>query len=155
MKLSPEQLEKLIHQNLRALPDRRAPRSLESRVLAAIEARAARHWWQQSFREWPVAARGVFILFSAGLIKLALTAAVWVMADFNAAEVTNAFSNQFAWLHALRNAVGGVGELCAVIGRSIPTVWVYAVLGGIVALYATLFGLGATAYRMLYANSNR
>jgi hypothetical protein len=55
MKLSPEQLEKLIHSNLRALPDRRAPRSLESRVHAAIETRAALPWWKQSFAQWPVA----------------------------------------------------------------------------------------------------
>lgn len=155
MKLSPEQLEKLVHDNLRALPPRRAPRSLESRVLAAIEARAALPWWQQSFRSWPVAARVVFILFSAGVIKVALMGAVWVMAGFNATEFANAFSTQFSWFNSLRNAFGSVTELFAVLGRSIPTLWIYAVLGGIATVYVTLFGLGATAYRMLYANSNR
>lgn len=42
--LSPQDLEKLIHQTLRALPDRKAPRSLEHRVLAAIAARQALPW---------------------------------------------------------------------------------------------------------------
>ena len=54
-------LENFIHQTLRSLPDRPAPRSLESRVLAAIEARAALPWWKQSFAQWPVAARFVWL----------------------------------------------------------------------------------------------
>ena len=40
-RLNPEQLEKMVHAALRSLPDRRAPASLEARVLAAVQARAA------------------------------------------------------------------------------------------------------------------
>ena len=32
----PEKLERLIHQTLRSLPNRRAPHTLEARVLAAL-----------------------------------------------------------------------------------------------------------------------
>ncbi len=155
MKLSPDQLEKLIHQNLRALPDRRAPRSLESRVLMAIAARASLPWWKRSFAQWPVIARVAFILFSAGLVKVALMAAVWVMAGFSGAEFTNAFSTQFAWLHQITSAIGGMREFFAILGRSIPALWIYAAFGTIAAIYVSLFGIGATAYRALYANSNR
>jgi len=35
MKPTPEELERIIHQTLRSLPPRRAPHSLESRVLVA------------------------------------------------------------------------------------------------------------------------
>ena len=38
----PEKLERAIHETLRALPPRRAPRTLEARVLAELERRAAR-----------------------------------------------------------------------------------------------------------------
>ena len=152
MKLSPEQLEKLIHENLRALPARRAPRSLASRVLAAIEARAALPWWQQSFAQWPIAARAVFILFSAGLVKVALMAAVWVLAGFNSVEFANAFATQFTWFQRLSAAVGGVGEFFALLGRVIPSLWIYGALAVFASLYAMLFGLGATAYRTLYAS---
>ena len=44
-----ERLEKYIDSVLRAQPDKRAPASLESNVLAAIAQRAARPWWQRSF----------------------------------------------------------------------------------------------------------
>ncbi|MFZ5495326.1 MAG: hypothetical protein ACOZE5_08315 [Verrucomicrobiota bacterium] len=39
-KLSPEELEKFIHRELRALPPRKAPMGLEARVLAAVGTRA-------------------------------------------------------------------------------------------------------------------
>lgn len=152
MKRSPEDLEKLIHQTLRSLPDRRAPRSLEARVLAAIEARAARPWWQQSFAQWPMAARIVFLLFSAGLVKLALMAAVWVMGGFDAATYTSAFSNQFAWIERISAAFTGMADLCGLVFRAIPPLWLYGGLAVFAGIYVTLFGLGATAYRTLYAN---
>ena len=40
-KMTPEELEKFIHRELRALPPRKAPASLEARILAAVEARPA------------------------------------------------------------------------------------------------------------------
>lgn len=152
MKRSPEELEKLIHQTLRALPDRRAPRTLEARVLAAIEARAALPWWQQSFRQWPAAARGLFLVVAGGVVKLSLMAAVWVMTGFDAAGYENAFSTQFAWLERAGRIVAGIGDFCQILWHSIPPLWLYGTLAGIAALYLALFGLGATAYRTLYAN---
>ncbi len=90
MKNSPEDFEKFIHQALRSLPDRRAPRSLESRVFAAIEARASLPWWKHSFADWPLAARCVFLLFTGGLVKLALMATVWAMAGFESSQLASA-----------------------------------------------------------------
>ena len=40
-KLTPEELEKFIHRELRALPTRRAPAGFEARLQAAVEARSA------------------------------------------------------------------------------------------------------------------
>jgi hypothetical protein len=152
MKRSPEELEKLLHQTLRSLPDRRAPRSLESRVLAAIEARAARPWWQQSFAQWPVAARSVFILLAGGIVKLMLMATVWVMAGFNSEQYSNAFSTQFAWLNRIGAAISGTGDFFVLLWHSIPPLYLYGGLACLGALYLALFGLGAAAYRTLYAN---
>jgi len=152
MKRSPEELEKLIHQTLRAVPDRRAPRALESRVLAAIEARAAQPWWKKSFAQWPVAARCLFILFSGGAVKLALMASVLVMAQFDTTEYANAFSTQYTWLTRLGNVATALVDFAQLLWHSIPSLYLYgglAVLGG---LYLSLFGLGAAAYRTLYVN---
>ena len=152
MKHSPEQLEKLIHQTLRSLPDRHAPHTLEARVRAAVAARAALPWWHQSFAQWPLAARCVFILVSGGLVKVALMAAVWVMAGFDGAQFTSAFAQPMAWLEGARMVFSGVGNFFALIVRNIPALWLYGGLAVVAALYTSLFGLGAAAYRMLYAN---
>ena len=45
---NPDNLEQLIDRTLRELPLRRAPRTLETRVLAAIAARQALPWWKRS-----------------------------------------------------------------------------------------------------------
>lgn len=150
MKPSPEQLEQIIHRTLKSLPARPAPRSLESRVLAAIEARAALPWWKQSFTHWPVAARCVFIVVAAAVTKLVLMGTVWAMAGFNSAELADAF--QFPWLESLNHTVRWAGDYALRLVSLIPPLWLYAALGGIAALYATLFGLGATAYRTLFAD---
>ncbi|MBI3885017.1 MAG: hypothetical protein HY302_04730, partial [Opitutae bacterium] len=46
--MTPEELEQIVHQNLRALPPRRAPRTLGARVLAELERRRALAWWHRS-----------------------------------------------------------------------------------------------------------
>jgi len=151
MKHSPEDLEKFIHQTLRALPARRAPHSLESRVRAAIEARAALPWWQQSFARWPLAARVAFFIGSAGVAKVALMAAVWVMAGFDGAQLANAFSTQVSWFQTASGVVNGLGDFCSMLFRNIPPLWLYGGLAFVAVMYAALFGLGAAAYRTLYS----
>jgi hypothetical protein len=123
-------------------------------VLAAIEARAALPWWKQSFAEWPVVARCVFLLFTGGLVKLALMAAVWAMAGFESSQYASAFTSEFTWLERSRSVAAGIGDFCALIFHSIPALWLYGGLAVIAAIYATLFGLGATAYRTLYSTRN-
>jgi hypothetical protein len=145
-------LEDFIHRSLRSLPDRPAPRSLESRVLAAIEARAALPWWRKSFAQWPVAARILFILLSAGIVKLALMATVWASGGFQASELVSTFSTQLSWIEAIRGAVRGTVDSFSIVLRSIPPVWLYGTVAVIAGVYASLFSLGATAYRALYSN---
>ena len=152
MKTSPEELEKLIHQTLRSLPDRRAPRSLEARVHAAIAARAALPWWKQSYAQWPLAARCVFLVVSGTLAAGVIALAVWTMTGFRSSEVAHAFATPLLWIELIRGAAIGIGEFCALIVRNIPAVWLYGGLAVFAAAYATLFGIGAAAYRALVAN---
>lgn len=142
----------MIHQTLRALPDRRAPRSLESRVLAALAARAALPWWRQSFARWPVAVRCGFLLFSGGLVKAVLMLAVWAMGGFERTAFVNAFDTQFAWVAKINGAVAGIADIASLVYHAIPPVWLYGGLAVFACVYLALFGLGATAYRTLYAN---
>lgn len=145
-------LENFIHRTLRSLPDRPAPRSLEARVLSTIEARASLPWWKQSFAQWPIAARCIFLLLSAGLVKVAVTVTVWAIGGFQASEFAHAFSASVSWLEAIRGAVRGTTESFSILFRNIPPLWLYGVLAIIGGVYATLFSLGATAYRALFSN---
>lgn len=141
-------LERFVHQALRELPPRRAPRSLEARVLAELSRRAALPWWKQDFVHWPAAARGAFLVTSAALAA----ALVWVLGGLNVAPATEAISANFAWITTLRAITDGVGNLAAIVFRSVSPVWFYGGAIAVVALYAALFGLGTAAYRTLYAN---
>jgi hypothetical protein len=143
-----EQLERLIHHTLRDLPARRAPRSLESRVLAALAQRAALPWWRQDFAHWPMTARAAFLLGSLGVVLLV----TGVLTGVDASTFADAFGSRFAGLENLTHLAGSVTDAIGAIGRNLPLLWVYAALGVFVAMYAALFGLGAAAYRTLYAN---
>lgn len=148
----PEKLERAIHATLRALPPRRAPRTLEARVLAELERRAALPWWRQSFAHWPLAARALFLLASVALVKLTLMAAVWVMAGFDSGAFVAAFSTPVSWAQTGVALVRGIADFFVIIFRSIPPVWLYGTVAFVAAMYAALVGLGAAAYRTLYVS---
>jgi hypothetical protein len=146
-----QELERLVHQTLRELPPRRAPHSLEQRVLAEIERRLALPWWRKSFGHWPIVARAGFVVVSAGIVKLALLATVWVMAGFDPAQFREAFAAQLTWMENGLVVIRAIGDFFDIMLRTIPPLWLYGGLAFIGAMYVALFGLGAAAYRTLYA----
>lgn len=147
-----DRLEQALHRVLRGLPPRRAPRTLEARVIAELELRAALPWWRRNYAYWPFAVRVAFLVGSAGVVKLVLMAAVWAMAGFDNAQFAQAIAPQFAALDAVATLGRSVTEACGAVFRSLPAWWLYAAATVVAALYAALFGLGAAAYRTLYAN---
>ena len=66
-----EELERLVDRALHDLPLRRAPHTLESRVFAELERRAALPWWRRSFAHWPLPARSAFLVICIALIAFA------------------------------------------------------------------------------------
>jgi len=139
-------LERLIHRTLRDLPERRAPRTLEMRVLAAIAARQALPWWRQSFAHWPLVARGGFVLAAIGV--------AWAFTRVGGGSTALAADLQqpLGLLSGLRSAWSSVGEAGSTLLRCIPTVWLYGAVVGVAVVYTALFSLGATAYRTLVQN---
>lgn len=147
-KPNPQDLEKLIHQTLRALPDRAAPRSLEQRVLAAIAARQALPWWRQSFIHWPLAARGAFVVLSAVLAAAILAGYFRASGEVQSASL---FAGPLAAWARLQAFGGAMSDLGGVIWRSIPSWWIYGAFAFAATMYAAFFGLGAAAYRTFFA----
>ncbi|PTX91499.1 hypothetical protein [Opitutus sp. ER46] len=148
-----QKLEQWVNRAVRDLPSRRAPRSLEERVLAELSRRAALPWWRKSFASWPLGAKLVFIAVSAGV------AGLWLFATHWATLATTAVQTKAASLPALQAAqtagrlFSTVGEFGHTVVSSIPPLWLYGGAAVIVGLYLALFGLGAAAYRTLYASS--
>ncbi len=137
-------LEQYIHRALRELPDRRAPRSLEGRVMAALAARQATPWWRSSFDRWPVAARGAFLLLAGGLVVALMQ--LGSSAGLSADRVTESP----AWLDGLRVVWSSLCSAASTVERNIPRAWWYGAVSAVLVAYVGLFGLGATAYRTFF-----
>jgi hypothetical protein len=90
---------------------------------------------------WPLAARAGFVIVCGIFIKLAFTSTTWVLgaAEGPAASVRNT-----------AQVAGSLGETAHLIFASIPSQWLYIGAALAVAMYLTLFGIGAAAYRTLY-----
>ena len=146
-----QKLEQWARETLRELPPRRAPRSLEQRVLAELERRLALPWWRKSFGHWPMVARAAFVLSCAGLVRLALMGGAWMMSGFDPQQFKTAFAQPYAWMESGIAIVTAASGFFDIMGRNIPALWLYGGLAFFALMYATLFGLGAAAYRALHA----
>jgi len=143
-----QDLEQTLHHALKNLPPRRAPGTLEARVLAELARRAALPWWRLSFAHWPAAPRAAFVLLCVGLV--AGTFLGGVSAFVGNGTLTQAAAMFLAWAQPLLAVISSAGGLIALLLRVIPPLWIYAGLALGVVSYVALFGLGAAAYRTLY-----
>ena len=143
-----EKLERFIHQTLRDLPSRRAPRSLESRVLAELERRAALPWWHKSHAYWPAPVRAAFFVATATLAALLVAGLFSMMRAAGSPQ----FADTFAWFTLIRDLSHTAVDTGAALWRAIPPVWLYGTLALVAACYATLVGVGAAAYRTFRSN---
>jgi len=146
-----ERVERLLSRELRALPPRSAPRTLESRVFSELARRAARPWWQRSFADWPMGPRVAFVLICIALVGATFLGGVSAFVGVRSLSEVGALL--LVWMQPALVIMASVGGLAALLVRVIPPFWFYAGLAVGAMLYVTLFGLGAAAYRMLYRPS--
>ena len=151
--MTPEELEQFIHQQLRGLPARRAPRSLESRVLAALEQQAMIPWYHKSWSYWPAAVRAGFLACATGVAGAAITAFYLMTQGVDPGAVASKAESHFEGLSRLYAVGVWIADYTSQVIGSIPPLWLYGGLAAFVALYAAFFGLGAVAYRALYRNN--
>lgn len=149
-RLTPEQLEQRIHTVLRAQPSRRAPHSLEARVLAEIARRQTLPWWQKNFAQWPMVMRLAFVLSALGCLGLALLVTAQVGGWLSAAEASALLQPVSDLVNTVRAITVSLTEVVARQFPAVSPMWIYGGLACLSALYATAVGLGATAYRLLW-----
>jgi hypothetical protein len=134
---SHEALARLLDRTLHELPLRRAPLTLESRVLGELERRAALPWWRRSFAYWPPLARAAFVVICGALIRLAFLGGTTAVAGVRS----------LSWVGVL---TASAGNLATLLAHTAPPTWAYEGIAVCAVLYAVLFGLGAAVYRTLY-----
>jgi len=144
----PEKLEASIHRVLRALPDRKAPASLEARVLAELGRRAALPWWRKSFAYWPFPVRAAFFVASAVAAALIATGLI-ALVHGSGAALAGGVNDRLWWKILARETVAAVADRIRLLIGAIPSAWIYAVLGAVGVFYAMLAAIGAAAYRTL------
>lgn len=67
-------MDERLHRELRALPARRAPADLLTRIMAQAAARSERPWYRRAWWTWPAPARWAFVLTVSLAGALALAA---------------------------------------------------------------------------------
>jgi hypothetical protein len=136
-------------QVLERQPALKAPRTLEDRVLAALDGPAPTPWWRQSIFRWPPAARIGFIV--ASMACLWLSVVVWTFPEFagavSATPMTVSALPGFAPVRLLVDTVSALQTTSSIVARAVPLSWWYGGFGLVVATYAMVFGLGAFGYR--------
>jgi hypothetical protein len=148
---SEQKLERLMTQTLRGLPLRRAPGTVETRVLEELQRRAALPWWRVGFARWPAAPRAAFVVVCAALIAATILGGASAVVGMR--SLNEAAALPLSWLHPLLTVMSSAGGVAALMVRVIPPLWLYGALAFGIVLYVALFGLGAAAYRMLYRPS--
>ena len=149
-RLTPEQLEQKIHAVLREQPARRAPMSLESRVLGEIARRQALPWWKKSYANWPAPMRLAFLALGVALAVGTLLGSMHLAGVLSAQTFAPVIQPLVNAAVTLRAAGSALGELVRPLLPSISNQWLYIALAVIGASYALLLGIGATAYRVLW-----
>ena len=142
-------LERLISGVVAGLPTRRAPLTLEGRVLAAISEGNTPLARVQGFASWPAPLRWLafpaLTAVAAGLMLMA-GGAGRDTADLARALVPGGWT---ALWDALRATVEAAGGAMALLGSSLPGSWWYVALAVLACWYAGVVGLGFAAYRLL------
>jgi hypothetical protein len=143
-----QKLERAVSRALKGLPARRAPSTLESRVLSELQRRAALPWWRVGFAQWPAAPRVAFVVICIALVAATILGGVSALVGVRSLNEVAALV--LTWLHPFLAVISSAGGVAAVLVRIIPPLWLYGGMALGIVLYVSLFGLGAAAYRTLY-----
>jgi hypothetical protein len=145
---SGQKLERTLTQALEGLPLRRAPSTLELRVVDELERRAALPWWRVSFTHWPAAPRVAFVAVCIALVAATILGGVFAFAGDRSFDQAAALV--LSWVQPFLAVMSSAGGVATLLVRVIPPLWLYGGLALGIVLYVALFGLGAAAYRTLY-----
>jgi len=141
-----QKLESALSEALKGLPLRRAPSTLEARVVGELDRRAALPWWRVSFAHWPAAPRVAFVAVCIALVAATILGGVF--AFLGDRPVSEAAALVLSWVHPFLAVMSSAGGVATLLVRVIHPLWLYGGMALGIMLYLALFGLGAAAYRL-------
>jgi len=146
-----QRLERQIDRALKSLPEIPAPEHLLGRVLARIEVAAAKPWYQQSWSEWPVAARFISaVLLSA--VFAGLCYFVWKAPEIQLLQPLLAKARSAAGIaDALWRVMEALLGVIAIAFRQLGTGALVAFAALALVGYALFVGLGTVYFRVALA----
>ena len=147
-----ERIERLVDAVLKEQPLRRAPLSLQSRVLEEIERRAALPWWRMSFLHWPLLVRVAFVLGSLAIARFVWTSTVVLAGRVQSDPMVDTITRPLSWAGQTADSFARAASFCSALFNAIPSHWLYIGTALALTLYLAAVALGATAYRALYVN---
>ncbi|MFO1496858.1 MAG: hypothetical protein U1G07_00420 [Verrucomicrobiota bacterium] len=141
-------LEALIQRELAKLPERPAPECLIPHVLARIQARRERAWWQRPWAEWPRVMRLASLpLMILGAIGTTLGAVVFYRVLVSSLGLARS-SETFETVSAAWDVLSALGNALLLLGRTAGQQWL--LWGFVVAfsMYLACVGLGTLCFRV-------
>lgn len=145
-------LEELIQRELSKLPERQAPQTLIPRVLAQIEARAHKRWWQCPWSYWPSSLKALSLPVMLGSAVGAVFGVSLQWNLFFANSSLAPMTDKLEWLSSVVDVLAALGNSVLVLGRAAGQQWLLLGLLVPVAMYLACVGLGTLCYRMACSN---
>jgi hypothetical protein len=158
-----ERAEALVARQLRELPLRRAPVSLEARVMAAIASGAlqpvpvratgsvhdATPWYRNNFRRWPLPIQILFALLSVALAHFLTQQLGGVTTVAPTRLAGEELRSSWSLVQALLTVGASLTDSLRALLRSMPTNWLMVVASGAATSYALLASASAFVYRSI------
>jgi hypothetical protein len=143
-------LEALIHQELRKLPNRRAPQTLGPLVLAAIQAQAQKSWWHRPWTTWPFKFRLAFMVAAVCSATLFLSLSFAVLNG----NLTDSFglklAQGFGFLLPVWEVLRALSNAALLLTRSINQSLLLALSSLVFMMYLACVGIGTACCRVAF-----
>ena len=143
-----EQLEQLMHRELRKLPELRAPETLVHRVMLAVHAKERQRWWQRPWQTWPLAAQWI----SSAMFAAAVVALIYFGAQaWQLAGIGNPLDKIWLWILSLGPLwdwlVAQVNAVALIIQKG-GQLYLFIGLGVAATMYLLCLATGTACYRL-------
>jgi hypothetical protein len=139
------ELESLLDSELKQLSLVSAPPTLVRKVLAALEARAARPWWQRAWWDWPVTAQAAFFLLALSIVAAISTGGFWI--DNSVSSYSQQVSERLTPLASTWDTLSPLSNAGMLLWeKAQPLLFYGVILAG--ALYLLCVGVGTMFFRV-------